>query len=287
MSETVIALQNVSYRYPRSDRYVLKHLNLEIGRGEFITIVGENGAGKTTLCQILSGIIPQSQGGRLLGDVKVCGLDTKTTNLSILSQKVGIVLEDPETQLFTSTVLQEVAFGMENLQLAKDEILERARWALDVVTMNGFENRHPHNLSGGQKQRIAIASVLTMRPDILVLDEPTSQLDPVGTVEVFEVIKRLKEEYGMTIVMATHKSEEIALFADRLMVIGDGEIMRFAPPREIFSDTELVSKAWITRPQVSALYYGLKDQGIALENFPIRKDETKKMLEDILDGRES
>lgn len=284
--ENVIELKNVSYRYPRSDCYVLKHIDLSVKRGEFIAVVGENGAGKTTLCQLLSGIIPHSQGGRLVGDVKLCGVPTQEESLSNLSRKAGIVLEDPETQLFTTSVIQEVAFGMENLEIPVEEIRERVQWALDVVTMTGYETRHPQMLSGGQKQRVAIASVLTMRPDVLVLDEPTSQLDPVGTTEVFEVVRKLRDEYGMTIVMATHKSEEMARFADRILVLSGGEILAFDTPQAVFENDEVVKKAWITRPQVSDLHLALRESRIEMGSFPITREQGVREIKRLLDASE-
>lgn len=192
--------------------------------------------------------------------------------------KIGIVLEDPETQLFTTKVFNEVAFGAENLGLPREEIIKRAKWALKVVRLEGYEERHPTMLSGGQKQRVAIASALTMRPDIMVLDEPTSQLDPIGTIEVFEVVKELKQKYGMTIIMVTHKSEEIAAFADNVLVINQGELLTFGTPKEVFSNKEVIKKAWITIPQVSSLYLDLLDKGLQLEEFPILPEEGVRLV---------
>ncbi|MBS3969808.1 MAG: ATP-binding cassette domain-containing protein [Clostridia bacterium] len=278
MSEPIIRLENVCYRYPRTKEYVLKNINLEIQKGEFVAIMGENGAGKTTFCQLLTGIIPKEQGGKLKGDVYVCGLNTKQNNLCTITQKVGIVLEDPETQLFTTKVKNEIAFGAENLQKPVNEIQEMVEWALEVVRLKGFEERHPTALSGGQKQRVAIAAALAMKPDILVLDEPTSQLDPIGTLEVFEVIKKLREDYGLTICIATHQSEEIALFADKVAVLHQGEFIAYGTPQEIFQDLETVQKAWIRLPQVSELALYLKDRGLELNGFPILKEEGSQMI---------
>ena len=277
--EVIIKLDDVYYRYPRAEEYVIKGLDLKIYKGEFVAIMGENGAGKTTLCQLLSGIIPLSQGGKMLGNVTVCGLDTQDHELAVLTQKIGIVLEDPETQLFTTSVLNEVAFGAENIEMEPDVILETAKWALDVVTLCGYEKRHPTMLSGGQKQRVAIASAIMMRPDVLVLDEPTSQLDPIGTIEVFETVHRLKDEYNMTIVTATHQSEAIARFADRVIVLHDGAILADGTPAEVFSNKEVVAKAFLTVPQVSELYVALQDQGIELGKFPILLEDGIEMLQ--------
>lgn len=281
--EEAIRVENVCYRYPRADRYVLQNINFNVKKGEFLAITGENGAGKTTLSLLLSGIIPQSQGGKLIGDVFINGMNTRQHSLSLLSQNVGIVLEDPETQLFTTKVFDEVAFGAENLNIPREEIIERANWALSVVTLQGYEQRPPTMLSGGQKQRVAIAAALAMRPSILVLDEPTSQLDPIGTVEVFKVVKELKEKYGMTIVMVTHKSEEIAYFADKVLVLNQGEVLACDSPKNIFANAEVTSKAWITIPQVSELSQKLKAKGNKLSGFPITLEDAQKQMLQILD----
>ena len=251
--EHIIEVKGCYYRYPRGKEYVLRDINFHVDKGEFLAITGENGAGKTTLSLLLCGIIPHGQGGKVLGEVWVNGMNTQEHKLSELSQNIGIVLEDPETQLFTTKVFNEVCFGAENLQIDPEEIRRRAKWALEVVTLTGYEDRPPTMLSGGQKQRVAIAAALTMNPSILVLDEPTSQLDPVGTVEVFTVIKELKERYGMTIVMITHNSEEIATFADRVLVLHEGEVLTIGSPREVFANPDVREKAWVSVPQSTQL----------------------------------
>ncbi len=285
MNDPIIELKDVSYRYARSKRYVVNELNLSVKRGEFLAVMGENGAGKSTLCQILNGIIPNSMGGRLKGSVLIDGLNTQEAGISQLATKVGIVLQDPETQLFTTSVLSEVAFGAENLSVPPDEIRERARWALEVVRLTGFEDRLPTALSGGQKQRLAIAAALAMRPQILVLDEATSQLDPLGVVEVMSVVRQLKEEYGMTIIMATDQSEEISRVADRVAVLDKGRLVVEGTPREIFADTELFEKIMIRAPQVSQLGARLKKSGYALPLMPITIDEAQKIIIDGLDHK--
>ncbi len=272
--EHVIEVKGLYYRYPRGKEYVLRDINFTVDKGEFLAVTGENGAGKTTLSLLLAGIIPNSQGGKMLGDVIVNGLNTKEHKLSELSQNVGVVLEDPETQLFTTKVINEVCFGAENLKMDPAKIKERAKWAMDVVTMTGYDDRPPTMLSGGQKQRVAIAAALTMGPDILVLDEPTSQLDPVGTGEVFRVIQMLKDYYGMTIVMITHNSEEIARFADRVLVLNKGEVLAQGTPREIFGDIETLKKAWVSAPQSSMVAMTMAAQGEEMtEELPITLDE--------------
>ena len=271
--DEIIALENVSYRYPHTKRWVLKNLNLSIKKGEFIAVMGENGAGKTTLCQCFNSAVPNYHQGTLKGHVKVFGLDTKEVEMSDLSDKVGMVLEDPESQLFTTTVRNEVAFGAENLNVDPKEIMKRIDFALTTVGLTEFADREPTALSGGQKQRLAIATNLTMDPAVLVLDEPTSLLFPVGTRVVFSVIRRLREEAHMTIIIATHKSEEIADFADKVLVLKKGEIVAFDAPDVIFNDEELMKSCNIRPPQVSELANYLRDHGEDIHCKPIVMDE--------------
>jgi energy-coupling factor transporter ATP-binding protein EcfA2 len=267
---------DVSYRYPSAKQYALKHLSVTINRGEFIGVLGENGAGKSTFCQAFNGVVPHSRGGRMRGRVVVGGLMTRETTVAELSRRVGMVLDDPESQLFTTSVLSEVAFGPENLGVERDEILRRARQALEVVHLSGWEERAPVTLSGGQKQRLAIAAALAMHPDVLVLDEATSQLDPVGTLEVFSVVRALNERHGMTIVMATNKGNEVAEFCDRVLVLHQGELIAQGSARDVFADTALLDRVTIRTSQVSQLATYLAERGILLSTFPVTLDEGRR-----------
>ncbi|MGD0707333.1 MAG: energy-coupling factor transporter ATPase [Anaerolineaceae bacterium] len=282
MTTPAIELINVSYSYARSKKYALKDLNLRVEQGEFLAVMGENGAGKSTFCQILNGILPNSMGGRLKGKVLVQGLNTVETPISQLATKVAIVLEDPETQFFTSCVRSEIAFGPENLCVPVDEILERIKWSLDVVRLTGFEDRLPTALSGGQKQRLAIAAGIAMRPSILVLDEATSQLDPVGVKEVLSVVKELNEKYGMTIVMATDHSEEVARVASHVVVIDAGKLVDEGTPRQIFANLDLFDKYMIRSPQVSQMGAQMVKAGIKLPVFPLSVEEGCQDLVELL-----
>ncbi len=284
MTIPAVELIDVSYRYPRSKRSVIRKLNLRVEKGEFLVVMGENGAGKSTFCQILNGIIPLSAGGQLKGQVLIDGLDTSESTVGQLSTKVGIVLEDPETQLFTTSVLSEVAFGPENLNVPVPEILERVKWVLDVVQLNGYEDRMPTALSGGQKQRLAIAAALSMRPSILVLDESTSQIDPLGVKEVYDVVLELNKKHGMTIVMATDQSEEIARVADRVLVLDHGREVALGTPREIFGNTGLFKQFTIRAPQVSQLGAQLIEGGRPLTILPTTLEEAREEVEEALKG---
>jgi energy-coupling factor transport system ATP-binding protein len=263
---------------------VVTHLTFQIKQGEFVAVMGENGASKSTICQMMNGIIPNSIGGRLSGQVLIHGMNTKETGIAELATRVGIVLEDPETQLFTTSVKSEVAFGPENLSLPPEEIEERVRWALDVVRLSDYKDRLPSSLSGGQKQRLAIAANIAMRPDILVLDEATSQLDPVGVEEVLSVVRELNQKYGMTILMATDASEMIARLMDRVLVLNQGQLEADGTPREIFADSALFKKLMIRSPQVSQLATQLKNDAHPLSMFPITVAEAGQGLQVLLKG---
>ncbi len=282
MAAELIRITGLSYRYPGSKKWALQDINLTVAPGELVALMGENGAGKTTLCQCLNGIIPHSRGGRLKGRVMVAGLDTATTLVARLALKVGMVLEDPETQLFTTLVKNEVAFGPENLGRPAGEIRRTITWALEVVGLQGYEERPPAALSGGQKQRLAIAAALAMQPQVLVLDEPTSQLDPVGSSEVLAVIRDLKERYGLTIVIATHDSETAAAFADRVCVLKEGRVLACDSPRVVFRDRELLRQAWVRPPQVAALADYIQARGVDLAGFPINLPEGRRMVTELL-----
>lgn len=285
----VVSVENVSYRYPRSKKLALKNVSLQVKRGQFLAIMGENGSGKSTLCKVITGIIPKSEGGTLKGKVWVCGLDTAEHELSIITQKIGIVLEDPETQIFTTKVLNEVAFGAENLNRPPARIREMVEWALNTVRLTGYEERHPWNLSGGQKQRLAIAAALAMEPEVLVLDEPVSQLDPIGAREVFDVIRDLKEKQELTIIMVSHNSEEIAEFADVVGVLHQGEVISYGTPAEVFHDLEVTSKAWIRLPQVAELALKLRNNLGGLPagkgSLPVTEEEGLAFLKQLAGRR--
>ncbi len=261
MGYEIVKLESVCYSYPRNKDHVLYNINLSVKKGEFIVIIGENGSGKTTLCKCLNGIIPHSERGRFRGRVLIDSMDTRSAYLSEIAKKVGIVLEDPESQLFTTTVFNEVAFGPENLNLPVEEIKATVKWVLEAVGLKGLENRSPATLSGGQKQRLALASVLAMKPAVMVLDEPTSQLDPLGTEEFFSIIEELKGRFGMTIIMATHKTDEVLPLADRICVLHRGRILACDKPEIVFSTVDLLEKVKIPVPTCFSLSNYLKDKG--------------------------
>jgi len=253
-----IEIRGLCYTYPpltqgAASAPVLKGIDLSVGRGEFLSIMGPTGVGKSTLCMALNGLVPQATGGDISGSVSVLGRDPRRTPVADLAAHVGIVYQDADSQLFSATVEDEVTFGPENLGVPTQEIAERLEWALEAVGMAEYRRRPPTQLSGGQKQRVAIAASLVMLPEVLILDEPTASLDPVGKSEVFGVIGQLCRERSMTIVMVSHDAERVAEFSDRVAVIVDGRIARCDPPVDVFYDADLLDRAGLAPPQVCEL----------------------------------
>jgi len=251
MPKAVIKLDKVSWEYARNEKPALADISVEIGEGEFLALMGANGAGKTTFCRLLNGLIPHSMAGRLFGRVAVDGIPTGSSTVARLSEKVGMAFDDPETQFFTARVFDEVAFALENMLLPPQEIIGKTRWALDAAGLSDYAACAPSTLSGGQKQRLAIAAALAMANQVLVLDEPCSRLDPVGTREVLSFVQELREGKRLTVVMATGSAEEAADFADRVCVLKEGRILALGTPRQVFSDRRLLAEAGIDPPDVS------------------------------------
>lgn len=255
---SMLSIRDLSFAYAplvpgRDLGWALRGINLEVRQGEFLSIMGPTGAGKTTLCMALNGIVPQFSGGKIKGKVLVDGLDTRSTPVPELARRVGLVFQEPETQIFNMTVELEVAFGLENLGLPVVEIEERITWALAQVGASHLRHRPPFQLSGGEKQRVAIASVLAMTPMVLVLDEPTSNLDPEGKMEVFSAVSQLRDQRDLTIVMVEHESEHIAAFSDRVVVLQEGEIALEGPPQAVFPQLEAMREIGVAVPQVTEL----------------------------------
>lgn len=245
--DVVVSLEDVTFTY-EGDVVALRDLDLAARRGEFVVVLGANGAGKSTLCYLLSGIVPHIYGGRRRGYVSVAGSDPWDEPLYTTSQRCGVLMQDPEVQLFMPTLRSELAFGPSNLGVPRQTIMERARDALSLVRLDGLEEHNPRDLSGGQKQRAALASVLTMAPQVLVLDEPTSQLDPLGRWEVVEAIERLKQKGDLTIIMTTHETEEILRLADQVLVLDKGQTTLQGAPDEVFSQPEKLEAAGVKTP---------------------------------------
>jgi energy-coupling factor transporter ATP-binding protein EcfA2 len=258
----MIQLQQVTYTYPATAHPALRGVTLEIPAGQFCAVVGANGAGKSTLAYTIAGFIPHFYKGKLSGSVLVEGRDTSQAPLNELVQQAGLIFQNPFNQISGTkfTVREEIAFGLENLGLPRQEMEARIQAALSLVDIEELAERYPLALSGGQMQRVAIASVLAMRPQVLVLDEPTSQLDPIGSREVFAAVRALLAQGGLTVVMIEHKLEWVAVFADRVIALVEGSVAADGDPREVLTDEDLVGKTVgqtrYTRVARNAIGYG-------------------------------
>ncbi|MBD2176025.1 ATP-binding cassette domain-containing protein [Pseudanabaena sp. FACHB-1998] len=267
--EAIAVLDKVSYIYPNSKETVLQDISLTIHQGEFLGIIGATGAGKTTLCLALTGIVPQFYGGRFFGKIAIAGLDSLDHPVSELARHVGIVFEDPEVQITATSVENEIAFALENLCVPREEILRRIPSVLKSVRLEGFEKKNPQDLSGGQKQRLAIAAALALQPDLLILDEPTSQLDPIGSQEVFATVRELKENLGVAIVMVSHAAEEMAEFCDRIALLSEGKLLAIGTPSEIYGQVDLLHQNKLRPPEVAQAFSQIQQKGIELDPIPV------------------
>ncbi len=278
-SNNIATLERVSYYYPRSERPALLNVDLEIPRGQVLGIVGPTGSGKTTLCLALNGIVPQFYGGRFFGRVTVAGLDTVDHPIHELARHVSTVFQDPETQIITASVEAEVSFALENLRLPAKEIRERVKAALEAVHLEDVAKKHPHSLSGGQQQRLAIASALAVRPELIVFDEPTSQLDPRSTEEVFSLIREISRSFGATVLIASHAAEEMASTVDRLVVLQAGRVAADGPSDAIYGDLQLLGRMKLRPPDVTAAFSHMAARSLSARPLPTRLAEGISALE--------
>lgn len=259
---TAIEASGISFSYVQEDQkapiQVFENLDLSINEGSFVVILGHNGCGKSTLAKHFNAILLPS-----VGDVYVYGMDTRQEDLIPIRKTVGMVFQNPDNQIVSNVVEEDVAFALENLGLPPEEIRERVDAALKAVGMYEFRNHAPHLLSGGQKQRVAIAGVLAMRPKCVVLDEPTAMLDPVGRNEVVSTIHELNEKFGVTVILITHHMRE-AIDAHRVVVMDGGKVIADDTPKNVFSQVELLRNAGLTVPETTELIYELNQEGWGL-----------------------
>jgi energy-coupling factor transport system ATP-binding protein len=290
MTENNVEVSNLTFTYERGP-LALQDLSFSVKKGEIVGILGSNGSGKTTLCFHLNGIIPTVYAGTEKGSIKMCGLDPWDTPIVELSQKASMVLQDPETQFTTTDVISELYFGPANLEVEKEEIFRRAKWAAEVCGISGLEERKPQELSGGQKQRVALAAGLTMLPEVLILDEPTSQLDPVGTYEVFNVVHELAKNQDMTIMITSHKTDEVARLASKVLVLSEGKMIAYGTPKEVFAKSEILNEVGVNPPASASLAIELAKRIPGFEakyqrsgGIPLTVDECYKLLKQQLDA---
>lgn len=269
----MIEIKDLVFQYPQNEEEEVRPpaiggLDLRVEKGEFVAVLGHNGSGKSTLAKCLNGLLQPSQ-----GSVKVDGLDTRDEEeVWEIRARAGMVFQNPDNQIVATVVEEDVAFGAENLGVPPVELRQRVDWALDVVDMAEYKKHAPHQLSGGQKQRVAIAGILAMNPDYIILDEPTAMLDPNGRKEVIDTVLKLNKEQNKTIILITHFMSE-AVLADRIVVMEKGDVLLEGKPREVFSKVETMKEIGLDVPQVTELAHRLKLLGVPIES-------------NILDGKE-
>ena len=281
----VVSVQDFTYAYPNHSA-VLQEINFEVSKGEMLGIIGPNGAGKSTLCRSLNGLVPHFYGGSIAGSVTVAGMDTMKHSVAELSLKVGLVFQDPSNQFsgVSTKVDEEVAFGMSMMGFSREEMRPRIGEALRAVRLEGLEGRSPYELSGGQQQRLAIATVLAVRPEIIVMDEPTAQLDPVGKTEVLQTMRELNSQ-GYTVVVAEHEIEAMAAFTDRILVLDQGRILTQGETRKVLTQVKKLKEIGIDPPSVTELCELLNEElRIEEERFPIELDEAIPLFSQILES---
>jgi len=253
----ILEVRDLCHRYPHLESNALDNINLKVYRGERVAVLGANGAGKSTLFKHLNGILRP-----LSGEVLVKGETITKKNVRMCREAVGIVFQDPDDQVLAPSVEEDIAFGPINMGLSRAEVEMRVKEALEMVGLTGFEERAPHHLSGGQKKLVAIAGILAMRPEVIVLDEPTAGLDPLSSARILELIMKMNQELGITLLLSTHDVDVVPYFAERVFVLHHGKLEADGSPGAIFSDPELLRKAHLRLPRVAEVFEMLRQEGL-------------------------
>jgi energy-coupling factor transport system ATP-binding protein len=261
MRDVAVSVENISFKYPNEANYAVKNVSFYVQRGEWLAIVGHNGSGKSTIAKLLNGLLRPEN-----GVIKIFSTELNETTIWEIRKRVGMVFQNPDNQFVGTTVQDDVAFGLENNGIPRDEMVERVNEAIRLVKMEEFSEQEPHHLSGGQKQRVAIAGIIALQPDIIILDEATSMLDPKGRNEVLETVRDLQKKQKITVISITHDLEEVVK-ADRVIVMNKGEVLTEGTPEEIFLLGEQLEKIGLDLPFAIKLSNHLKRAG-----FPLTKD---------------
>jgi energy-coupling factor transporter ATP-binding protein EcfA2 len=279
----VIAARGLGFKYAGASVRAIENVDLSVRRGEFVLLTGPSGCGKTTLCRCLNGLIPNFYQGEVDGELLVDGASVVSQLTSELSRKVGYVFQNPENQLFALTVEKDIAFGPENLGESREEIRVRVDWAMDTTGTRGLKDMAPYELSGGQQQRVALAGVLAMQPSVIVLDEPTSFLDPRTAEGIVEAVDGLRNRHGMAVIVVEHRLDLVARYANRIVVMDKGRIVDDGPLEEVLDrDFERLSGLGIGVPKVSLLWALLRRDGRVSGALPTHVEEAAEKLSRLL-----
>jgi len=273
VKDSNVVVDELTFFYSGAKEPALSDINLTFQRGEIALLIGATGAGKSTLYMCLNGLIPHLVPGRVGGRVLIEGTATSDQTISELAQKVGFVFQSPDVQLFSHSVREELAFGPENLGLAKSEILRRIQLAATTIGITELLEREPAYLSGGQQQSVAIGAIWAMLPEILILDEPTSNLDPQSSRRVLELVRALNTEHGKTILIAEHKIDAAAHLADSILVMHEGRIVMQGEPRQVFSQTEELHQMGLVAPTAAEVAFELSKYGYTFDSWPLTAEE--------------
>lgn len=277
---SIVQANHLSFTYTGASKPSIEDLSIGVSPGEFVVLTGPSGCGKTTICRCLNGLIPNFYSGDFTGDLIVDGLSVKDHTTAELAPHVGMVFQNPENQLFSLSVERDVAFGPENLGLSREETRKRVDWALDVTGISHLKDKPPYELSGGQQQRAAIAGVLAMQPKVIILDEPTSFLDPKSALEILEVISNLNKKLGITIILVEHRLDIVSKHANRVIVMDNGRIVLDGTPKDVYGEhARLIG---IGLPRVTALFNLLQKDGVQFTQTPTTVDEAVDVLRKML-----
>lgn len=280
-----IEVNGLSWKYSGREDYAIKDVSLTIEENTFVGIIGSNESGKTTLVSCIKGIIPENFSGIFKGDVKLFGKSIKDCSSSDIAKVVGMVFSDPDAQFTSMSVEEEIAFGLENIGLGVKEIKERIEWVSEITSIGNLLEKPPYDLSGGQKQRIAIASILAMKPKIIILDEPTSMLDPFAKDTIFSLLQKMKEELKVTVLVVEHNIEKIAELADTIILVSDGRIEKIGESERFFDDIEFIEKHSIKVPEAIKFISRVYEKKADSRKIPIKFNEIKVTMEELLEKR--
>lgn len=278
----VVEIEDLSWRYETREDFALRNVNLKIPEGAFCTIIGPNESGKSTLLYAIRGVIPNVFRGELRGTVKVLGKRLEEWDKEEFSKKVGLVFSDPELQFVTMNVEDEIAFGLENLGYSIREIEERISWAIKITDIEHLLDKSPLSISGGQKQRVALAAILALKPKILLLDEPTTMLDPLGKNAIFSILEYLKEKENITIILATHEIERVAAITDSFVVLNNGKIEFISTPEKLPEKIEYLEKIGLTHLDLIKVVSAIQKHNLYSKKIPLEVNETARVIKEII-----